>query len=79
MKSENPGEGKILKIGRNNFISIAIFTFHHKFLHFDEKFDFDEKRQISTFPSDFRDFCMSRISPRSGQGVTLGQRHFFKV
>ena len=58
MKRENRGGGEILKIGRNNFISIAIFTFHHTFPHFDEKFDFDEKRQISTLPSDFRDFWL---------------------
>ena len=63
----------------SEFYFTPIFTFHHKFPHFDGKSDFREKRQISTLPADFRDFCMSRIFPRSGQGVTLGQGHFFKV
>ena len=53
MKRENWGRGEILKIGRNNLISIAIFNFHHDFPHFEEKFDSRKKRQISALPSDF--------------------------
>ena len=57
MKSENWDRSEILKIDRNNLISISIFTFHHDFPHFDGKSDFREKRQISTLPADFRDFA----------------------
>ena len=56
MKRENWGRGEILKIGRNNLSSIAIFHFDHKFPHFEENLIFDEKRQISAFPADFRDY-----------------------
>ena len=54
------------------------FHFSSQIPSFFSKIRFSRKTSNFDFASRFSRFCMSRIFPRSGQGVTLGQRLFSK-
>ena len=68
MKRENWDRGEILKIGRNNLISIAIFNFHHTFPHFEKNsilaknVKFPICQPISAILADFHDYVWADFS-----------------
>ena len=61
-----------------NFISPGFSLFITNSLIFLENLIFAKNVKFRLCQPIFRDFCMSRIFPRRGQGVTLGQGHFFQ-